>query len=106
MKKGYKKATIITFIIIFSFFLIYLLFVFIDYSRLKGAKRGTKPLICIKEEVEEYSQEYWGLGYSVKYYMVVEEEERDGIKYVCIYGTGAEYRVFGILMWNYCEWKM
>ncbi len=83
-------------------FIVYLLFVFIDYSRLKNSKTGTKPLICIKEEVEEYSQEYWGLGYSVKYYMVV-EEERDGINYVGIYGTGAEYRVFGILMWNYCE---
>lgn len=103
MKKKFKKVTKITLIVFFAIFLIYSLFVLVDYTRLKNSKRGTKPLICIKEEAGEYSQQYWGLGYSVKYYAVVEEEQRDGITYSCIYGNGAEYRVFGILMWNYCE---
>lgn len=103
MKKKYKNASMTALKIMLVVFCVYLLFVFIDFSRLKNSERGTKPLICIKEEVEEYSQKYWGLGYSVKYYEVVEEEQRDGIEYVGIYGTGSEYRVFGILMWDYCE---
>lgn len=68
MKPKFKNIIIFFFLLI----LVYGIFVFVDYTRLKNSDFDTKPLIVLKTNVSLPNEsnnyvEYIGLGYSVKY---------------------------------------
>lgn len=91
-------------IIILCIALIWGIYVTVDCFRLKNSKTGTKPLITIGEEKNEYRTTYKGLGYTMQYYIDIGEiKELDGITHIEQLGYGAEFRVFNILIWAWVE---
>lgn len=84
--------------------IILVLFVFygtlacIDAVRLKD-KIGEKPIITVREERENNTVKYEGLGYSVIYHFGEITDEG-----VAVDGCGAEFRLFDkFLLWAWIE---
>ena len=102
MSRKMKKTLKILGLIIL---LVYFIFVCVDCNRLRNAKSGTKPIITISEQEEEYRTVYTGLGYSVEYYTNIGSiEEKDGITYIETLGHGAEFKLFGVIsIWGWEE---
>ena len=62
------------FTVILSLLIIYLLYVGIDYFRLKNDV-GLKPLITLDESITENEERYTGLGYVVTYDLDCTQED-------------------------------
>lgn len=98
MKK--YKIVLLVFIILFA---LYVSFVAVDCVRLRNGA-GLKPLITLSESVTEFDTIYTGLGYTICYYTDIGDIcEEDGITYVEQLGSGAEFRLFGVLIWAWIE---
>lgn len=84
---------------------VYITFVVIDCIRLRHAVNYTKPLITISENIVENRVIYYGLGYSVSYY--IDREIIINNDVTLIGGTGnygAEFRLFNkLLIWAWVE---
>ncbi len=98
MKK--YKIVLLVFIVLF---VLYVSFVVTDCIRLHNGM-GLKPLITFSENVTDFKTTYTGLGYTICYYTDIGEvNEIDGITYVEQLGYGAEFRLFGGLIWAWVE---
>lgn len=76
----------------------------IDSWRLKGAKKGTKPLITIStveyETEHQRGTKYIGLGYTINYYESIASVKYMGSDGYLTLGGGTEFKLFDrILMW-------
>ena len=82
-------------IVIVSLLIIYLLYIGIDYFRLKN-DMGLKPLITLDEVITEEEERHTGLGYVVTYHLDCKQE--DDVKLCKI--ISSEYSLFGISLWE------
>lgn len=84
---------------------IYIVFVAIDCIRLRYALSYTKPFVTVSENVTENRATYYGLGYSVSYY--IDRDTTINNDVIAIGGTGAygaEFRLFNkLLIWAWVE---
>ena len=96
-----RKMIVITAVILVLLFVTY---VIIDCVRLSQAM-GTKPLITVSEKVTDNRVIYYGLGYSIHYYVDIGDTfVKDDITYIEQLGHGAECRLFDrILLWAWIE---
>lgn len=109
MKNKYFKTALIVIAICVALCISYIT---IDCIRLKNAESGTKPLITSYEEASDTRITYHGLGYSVSYYVTVEDisggyEDKilaDAKEIITKTGYGAEFKLFDkILIWAWVE---
>jgi len=85
--------------------IIYIAFMVIDCIRLRYAVSYTKPLITINENITETRATYYGLGYTISYY--VDRKITINNDVIAIGGAGAygaEFRLFNkLLIWAWIE---
>lgn len=97
MKK--YKLLLLAFLILFVF---WVCFTAVDCIRLRVAETDTKPLITLSENITQTRTTYTGLGYTVSYYT-----DTFAAQSGCIlweeWGYGAEFRLFGVLIWAWIE---
>lgn len=81
--------------------ILYMAFVAVDCVRLRNAPTGTRPLVTLGHEQTDSVEEYQGLGYTVAYH--IDAIHYDGSDEVEVRGYGAEFRLFGMLIWAWIE---
>ena len=101
MKK--KIICIVAICIVFVMSLSYIGFVLNESNHLKGAKFNTKPTITLFEMEENGVTTYVGPGYWITYSKTINEYEENGITYIMEAGQGAEFKWFGITLW---DWRL
>ena len=94
--KGYKVLLTVLLLI----FALCVGYVVTDCIRLRLSETGTKPLITLAETVTENRTTYTGIGYTVQYYTDTLE---NGGNVIEVRGYGAEFRLFGNLIWAWVE---
>lgn len=99
--KSKANAAFVTLLIVGA---CYFGYVGLDCYRLERAEIGTEPFICIGNEMNDNQVTYYGLGYSVSYYLNSPNEFYKDVMSIDVACYGAEFRMFdSILIWGWVE---